>query len=624
MRRAFRRRFLLVPLVFIAVVDFGVGLYLEGQLRRSLEERFTHELVQHTRAMEEVVEVVEEHAARLAPRPINVDEARVALDPVADRFGAAMDVRVSVIGPGGALVADSELARVALAEADDHSERTEVVEARTHGVGIARRHSATLGTDMLYVAQALDDGSGRVVRVSVPLSEIDEQMGQLRWTLLLAGLVALLAAGALAMVATRLLSRSLEDLVATAHDEAGPLPGLDDESTDPPSSVNALADDLRRTVRLLGNERERFETVLETMRQAVLALDGQRRINTVNEAGRRLLGLPEAVEGRPLLDFVRVPALVGLIEAAATGEPASAEFDYGMSPRKRIQAQATAPRHGGGTVIVMHDVTELRRLETVRQDFIANVSHELRTPVAVIKANAETLLAGAIHKPERAAVFLDALARHADRLGRLVADLLDISRIEAGRYQLDVGPVDIMEQVDRTIASLAIQAEDKGISLESRVEDEVWVAADDKALEQILFNLISNAIKYTQQGGHVEVDAVAIEHEGEQPARWRVEVRDDGPGIDPRHHGRVFERFYRVDSGRTRDMGGTGLGLAIVKHLVEAMKGRVGVDAQRPRGSIFWFTVASAASALGEAHVGQSLDDMAANDGESSESPHAV
>ncbi|MEM9452731.1 MAG: ATP-binding protein [Myxococcota bacterium] len=624
MRRAFRRRFLLVPLVFIAVVDFGVGLYLEGQLRRSLEERFTHELVQHTRAMEEVVEVVEEHAARLAPRPINVDEARVALDPVADRFGAAMDVRVSVIGPGGALVADSELARVALAEADDHSERTEVVEARTHGVGIARRHSATLGTDMLYVAQALDDGSGRVVRVSVPLSEIDEQMGQLRWTLLLAGLVALLAAGALAMVATRLLSRSLEDLVATAHDEAGPLPGLDDESTDPPSSVNALADDLRRTVRLLGNERERFETVLETMRQAVLALDGQRRINTVNEAGRRLLGLPEAVEGRPLLDFVRVPALVGLIEAAATGEPASAEFDYGMSPRKRIQAQATAPRQGGGTVIVMHDVTELRRLETVRQDFIANVSHELRTPVAVIKANAETLLAGAIHKPERAAVFLDALARHADRLGRLVADLLDISRIEAGRYQLDVGPVDIMEQVDRTIASLAIQAEDKGISLESRVEDEVWVAADDKALEQILFNLISNAIKYTQQGGHVEVDAVAIEHEGEQPARWRVEVRDDGPGIDPRHHGRVFERFYRVDSGRTRDMGGTGLGLAIVKHLVEAMKGRVGVDAQRPRGSIFWFTVASAASALGEAHVGQSLDDMAANDGESSESPHAV
>lgn len=626
MSLGFRRRLLLASLVFITVVDFGVGLYLEGQLRHSLEERFTHELVQHTRAMGEVVEGrAVGQAPRLAIDPRQEQEARAVLDPVADRFGEAMDVRVSVIGPAGALVADSELALTALAGADDHSDRAEVVEARIDGLGIARRHSATLSTDMLYVAQALDDGSGRVVRVSVPLSEIDEQMRQLRWTLLLAGLVALMAAAALALVAARLLSRSLKDLVATAHDEAGPLRGvLDDESAEPPSSVNALADDLRRTVRLLGNERERFETVLETMRQAVLALDGQRRINTVNAAGRRLLELPEAVEGRPLLDFVRVPALVGLIEAAATGEPASAEFDYGMSPRKRIQAQATAPRHGGGTVIVMHDVTELRRLETVRQDFIANVSHELRTPVAVIKANAETLLAGAIHKPERAAVFLDALARHADRLGRLVADLLDISRIEAGRYQLDVGPVDVMEQVDRTIASLAIQAEDKGIGLQSRVHDEVWVAADDKALEQILFNLISNAIKYTQEGGHVEVDAVAIEHEGEQPARWRIEVRDDGPGIDPRHHGRVFERFYRVDSGRTRDMGGTGLGLAIVKHLVEAMKGRVGVDAQRPRGSVFWFTVASAASALGEAQVGQSVDDVAANDGEGSESPHAV
>lgn len=617
-----RRRLLLASLVFITVVDLGVGLYLEGQLHDSLEERITHELVQHTRTMGVVVE--DQAVGRS-----EVNEARAALDPVADRFGEAMDARVSVIGPDGMLVADSELELAALSQADDHSDRAEVVEARRSGRGVSRRHSATLDTDMLYVAQALDDGSGRVVRVSVPLSEIDGALWQLRWTLLLAGLGALLAAGALALLASRLLSRSLEDLVATAQHEAGALrSSAGDELDEPPRSVDALADDLRRTVRLLGNERERFETVLETMRQAVLALDEQRRINTVNEAGRTLLGLPEAVEGRPLLDFVRVPALQGLIERAATGEPASAEFDFGLSPRKRIQAQATAPRRGGGTVIVMHDVTELRRLETVRQDFIANVSHELRTPVAVIRANAETLLAGALGNPERAAVFLDALARHADRLGRLVADLLDISRIEAGRYQLEVGPVDVGEQVERTIAALAMQADDKGTRLESRIEGELWVAADDKALEQVLFNLISNAIKYTQGGGHVEIAAVAIEHEGGEPSRWRIEVRDDGPGIDPRHHGRVFERFYRVDSGRARDMGGTGLGLAIVKHLVEAMGGRVGVDARRPRGSVFWFTVPSAAAmaaaTLDEVETERSSDDVAANDGEGSESPHAV
>ncbi|MCA9707938.1 MAG: PAS-domain containing protein [Myxococcales bacterium] len=614
MSLGFRRRLLLTSLVFITVVDFGVGLYLDGQLQGSLEDRIRQELLQDAHVMQAV----------LAEPAVAPGDPRDRLDAVADRYGEAMGARVSVIGQQGELLADSDLPAEALVGAGDHSDRAEVVAARAQGLGMTQRHSATVGTDMLYVALALDDGSGRVVRVSVPLSRIDAAMGQLRITLLLAGLVALLAAGALALAASRLLARSLEDVLATAQDEAGPLRATADEGGGgSSSSVNALADDLRRTVRLLGNERERFETVLETMQQAVLALDAERRINTVNQAARTLLGLPEAVEGRPVLDFVRVPALQGLIEAAATGEPASAEFDYGVSPRRRIQAQATAPRQGGGTVIVMHDVTELRRLETVRQDFIANVSHELRTPVAVIKANAETLLAGAIERPEKAALFLDALGRHADRLGRLVADLLDISRIEAGRYQLEIGPVDVVELCERTLAALALQAQTKGIQLQTGLHGELWVASDDKALEQVLFNLVSNAIKYTQPGGHVEVDAVILEREGSEPSRLRIEVRDDGPGIDPRHHGRVFERFYRVDSGRARDMGGTGLGLAIVKHLVEAMGERVGVDARRPRGSVFWFTVAGAA-VLEDPSPPLDDDATAANDGERSESPRAI
>ena len=236
----------------------------------------------------------------------------------------------------------------------------------------------------------------------------------------------------------------------------------------------------------------------------------------------------------------------------------------------------------------MHDVTELRRLETVRKDFIANVSHELRTPVAVIQANAETLLAGAIHDTERAPVFLEALARHADRLGRLVADLLDISRIEAGRYQLEIGPMDLVEVVDRTLAGLAMQAEQRGTTLVSRLQGELWVASDDKALEQVLVNLVSNAIKYTQDGGHVEVDAKVVERTASgEPARLRVEVCDDGPGIDPRHHARIFERFYRVDAGRSRAVGGTGLGLAIVKHLSRATEAHVELRSMPGRGTTF-------------------------------------
>jgi len=472
---------------------------------------------------------------------------------------------------------------------------------------VARRRSTTVGSEMLYVAQRMNDGSGRVVRVSLPLSQVDDEVRQLRWILGLGGVAALVAAALLALVASRLLARSLQTLVATAQHEAGarPLPG-----EDPPSSVHALADDLRRTVRLLGNERERFETVLETMGQAVLALDAELRISTVNRAGRLLLGLPDAVEGRPLLDFVRVPALQELIEEASKGRPVSGELDLGASPRRRLQAHVTAPKQGGGMVIVMHDVTELRRLETVRKDFIANVSHELRTPVAVIQANAETLVAGALRDPERARIFLDAISRHAERLGRLVSDLLDISRIEAGKYPLVIEPVDLTVLVDGTIAALGLQAGEKGIALVSRLPGELWVAGDDKALEQVLFNLVSNAIKYTPSGGHVEVDAVVIEREGDEATRLRVEVRDDGPGIDPRHHRRVFERFYRVDPGRARDMGGTGLGLAIVKHLVEAIGGQVGVDARRPHGSIFWFTLATAASALGGPYEDELDDDL--------------
>lgn len=593
MSLGFRRRLLLSSLVLVTVVDLAVGVYLEARLRDSLHSRVREELGRHTRT---VIEVVEGSEAERASED-ELDAVRGELDAVADRFGEAMEARVSVIGPDGRLLADSELALAELPLAENHGNRAEVVAARAGELGVARRKSSTVGSEMLYVAQQMGDGSGRVVRVSVPLSQVEDDVWQLRWILVLGGVAALVAAALLAMLASRLLSRSLQALVASAQHEAGALPPPDE--VDPPSSVNALADDLRRTVRLLGNERERFETVLETMGQAVLALDAELRINTVNRAGRQLLGLPEAVEGRSLLDFVREPALQGLIEQAAPGQSVSVELDLGVSPRRRIQAHATAPRQGGGTVIVMHDVTELRRLETVRKDFIANVSHELRTPVAVIQANAETLMAGALRDPERAQIFLDALSRHAERLGRLVSDLLDISRIEAGRYPLVIEPVDLAVLVHSTVAALTLQAREKGIELVSRLPSELWVAGDDKALEQVLFNLVANAIKYTQGKGLVEVEAVVIERDGDEPTRLRVEVRDEGPGIDPRHHRRVFERFYRVDPGRTRDMGGTGLGLAIVKHLVEAMGGQVGVDARRPHGSIFWFTVTTAAAALG-------------------------
>lgn len=244
--------------------------------------------------------------------------------------------------------------------------------------------------------------------------------------------------------------------------------------------------------------------------------------------------------------------------------------------------RATPQGESGGAVLVMHDVTEIRRLETVRRDFVANVSHELRTPVSIIQANTETLLSGALDQPEQARRFLDAVRRNAERLGQLISDLLDISRIEAGKYKIEMRSLALSSVAHSVSKAVAEACRQRGVNFAVQVPAELRVRADAGALEQVLVNLIENAVKYGPEGGCVELVAL------EQGAMVRIEVRDQGPGIAPDQRRRVFERFYRVDPGRSRHMGGTGLGLAIVKHLIEAMGGDVGVDPRQPNGSIFW------------------------------------
>jgi two-component system phosphate regulon sensor histidine kinase PhoR len=250
-------------------------------------------------------------------------------------------------------------------------------------------------------------------------------------------------------------------------------------------------------------------------------------------------------------------------------------------------ARVTRPRSGTGVVMVLHDVTEIRKLEGMKRDFVANVSHELRTPVAIIRANAETLLDGALDDKTRGRDFVEAMLRHADRLSGLISDLLDLSRIEAGRYGVKLQPVRVRAALQRVVELADRHVRDKGHAVSIDAPDALWVEADPRALEQIFTNLVDNAIKYTPPGGRLLLRAAPS-------ARGvRVEVEDDGPGIEPRHRDRIFERFYRVDPGRSRDVGGTGLGLSIVKHLAEAMGGAVGVDAAPVRGSLFWLELAA-------------------------------
>lgn len=384
---------------------------------------------------------------------------------------------------------------------------------------------------------------------------------------------------------TTIMRRSLHDLTNATRDivrdtnrrvppiDAPP----DDEIRQLAEWVNFLAADATRSHEGLARERVLLAAVAEGLTQGVIAVDADHKIELLNDAARKMLHVSSSPVGEPLIEFVRVPEVFDLIDNEEAG---SAEVELSGGTRALIRL---ARKWGGeGRVLLLEDVTTVRRLENVRRDFVANVSHELRTPVAVIRANAETLLAGAKDDPVMAPKLIEGLHRNAERLARILADLLDLSRLDAGQYRLEVTSVPLRALTEQSMSAVEPQVAKRNVIVDIAIPENLAVKADAKALDQILINLIDNAVKYTRDGGHVWVEAKPeVDH-------VRIEIRDDGPGIAAKHRERVFERFYRADPSRSREAGGTGLGLSIVKHLVESMDGDVGVEPNMPQGSIFW------------------------------------
>jgi two-component system phosphate regulon sensor histidine kinase PhoR len=583
-----RAKFLIVTVLIVATVDLAVGVYLQWKLRVAQEQRIEDELARQARAARDLLDFgLRNHTLEWAPQSI---------DPIADRLGSSFQDRVTIIAADGSVLGDSQLSVAELRSTDDHSTRPEVLDAQEDRCGLSQRYSTTVDTDMLYCAITFTANERQgYIRVATPLAEVDSAVARLRLILVFAGLISLgLALGA-GFLASRAMYGRVRELMETARAMAEGHKDLrlpiasTDEFGGLAGSINRVSEELERTLKQLAAERDLFETVIQSMDEAVLAVDAERRIIAVNRSARELLEIDIDVRGRLLLEAVRISQLADALDHALRGETRSIdiELESGGSLR-HVMVRATPQGESGGAVLVMHDVTEIRRLETVRRDFVANVSHELRTPVSIIQANTETLLSGALDEPEQARRFLDAVRRNAERLGQLIADLLDISRIEAGKYRIEMRPLS-MDSVARSVnKSVAEACRKRGVVFEVDVPPELRVRADPGALEQVLVNLIENAVKYGPEGGCVELVA------REQGAMVRIEVRDEGPGIAPDHRRRVFERFYRVDPGRSRNMGGTGLGLAIVKHLTEAMGGDVGVDPREPKGSVFWVRLSKA------------------------------
>ena len=581
MRLGVRGKLFLVSVSLVLAVVFLSGVYLERQLVDWAQARAEVELQGHAR----LVRVLLEDAAAQGGD----------LDALADRVASPIEARVTIIGADGQVLGDSEFTAASVQEMERHGDRPEVIAALRDGSGVAQRTSASLTTEMLYVALPFSPGRtsadappAGVVRVARPLREVDAAVRRLWIAFAVAGVFAVGGAVLLSALASHYLSRTLRKLVKDArrmvetgekskfavpsHDELGGLAG----------SLNRMADELEGAVATLAAERSRFEAVLESMDEGVIALDSRQQLTMINRAALGLLSLSIEHDGSTLAERIPIPTLHELVVRALAGQPDRREFETLTTPPRQILAYASPLRNQQGAVVVMHDVTEIRRLERIRRDFVANVSHELRTPVSIIRLNAETLLDGALERPEVARKFLEAQMRNADRLAALVSDLLEISRIEAGTYEIHPDFIRVAPIVERIVESVQQIAEEKTLRVSCEVAADLRAWADVQALEHVLLNLVDNAVKYTPTGGQIKVRARA---EGE---RVRIEVEDNGPGIEPRHRARIFERFYRVDKGRSREVGGTGLGLAIVKHLAESMDGSVGVGPATPQGSIFW------------------------------------
>ncbi len=556
-----RNRLFVISLVLLAVFMAGMGIYLHQTLRDWSESRIEADL----QARAELVA----NAIRAADGP------ELSADFV-QQLGGPDDQRITLVDAGGNLVADTHLTADEIEGAEPHADRPEIQAAYEGDLGLARRHSDTVGVDMLYAAVPADDEA--VVRVSVPLEEVDEALAHLRFLLILGGLIGIGVAIFMSSIAARMMSDVLQQVLQRARPErdGADRPDGPAEST----TVYDLTQRLEKSMDLLVHERNRFRAVLDGMNEGIIATDADATVTLTNRPAVELLDADGELEGMPLADVV--PRDVA--DALTGGDSDSEEFELSGQPARRIHVSATARPGADGHILVLHDVTTLRRLETMRRDFVANVSHELRTPVTVIQANAETLLDGALNDPEHARSFTEGIQRNAERLSHLVSDLLDLSRIESGQSDLQLEPLSLQDAIRRGVDDIEDRLDD-GPGFRIEVPDDVTVVADRDGVHRVLLNLLENATKYGESDQPVELRAHSDD------GSVTVEVRDYGPGIDEEHRDRIFERFYRVDSGRAAERGGTGLGLAIVKHLVGSMNGQVGYRPADGDGSVFWFTL---------------------------------
>jgi two-component system phosphate regulon sensor histidine kinase PhoR len=482
---------------------------------------------------------------------------------------------------------------------------TEVQQALSSGEGRSIRHNSAIDRDVLYYAVTYSPASpapsaasaAPVLLLSRPLPDLDRQFSAMRrpvWTAFLILFAAALAVALLDFNSTSRRIRGLKEFIVrmAAGDfrpvNATPAGDTLDELT---RVLNQTAASLDASIGVLTDERNRSSAILGSMIEGVAVITNDERIVFSNQAFSRILGLEDVreIEGRPLLEVARQSDLLAAIKMALSGqEQVTSEIVVG-TVRPRSFAVTAAPVQASshkGAVLVLHEITDLRRLERVRQDFVANVSHEFRTPLTAIQGFAETLLAGALDDPANRRRFVEIIREHSMRLARLTQDLLKLSRIEAGQLKLDFRPVSVSQLIESCVETAQLKAVPRQLALHVNLPEQLPSArGDSNTLQEVLQNLLDNALQYTPAGGKIEVSASCSN------GHVVVTVADTGIGIPQAEQARIFERFYRVDAARSREAGGTGLGLSIARHIMEAHGGRLWVESAVGEGSRFHFSI---------------------------------
>ena len=581
---SFSARLFLALTALVAALLAGAAIFADRQL------------VNHQ--AEAVQSQLHRTAEALAAESAEVLAGRAPIDQFARRLrdlGRSNALRLTLIAADDSVLADSE----AHGPIPNHGDRPEVIEARRTGTGRSERLSVTTGKESKYFSRSvLEDGVHLgMIRVATEVATLRTARARVQTGLLVFGLVALALGAAASLWIARWLARPLEALERDASELASSRLDIHVHSEGPvevrrlAEGLNSMSRDLRERLEGMRRARTEIETILASMQEGVVAVDARERVVLMNEAAARLLGLSGQLEpGAALWEHLRFPELERGLRSVIAGSPAWHGDASSPNQDGRTLSLSVARVGDGegseasiaGAVALLSDVTAIRRLEQVRIDFVANVSHELRTPLAAVMGALETL-ADPVQEDATRARFLDIGNRNAARLQAIVSDLLDLSSIEAEGDRMPLEPVRADSPLRTAAGALAGAAESKGVRLElpGPLPTPAWVRGNSQRLEQVFTNLLENAIKYTPKGGRVIARARVTAKD------VQIDVEDSGMGIPSASLPRIFERFYRVDRSRSRDMGGTGLGLAIVKHVVRAHGGTVSVKSAEGQGSTF-------------------------------------